>query len=167
MILLTRQGECNKCGGCCGLDADPPWPRKTLERHLNWQYSAWLEQLPHIALLGIVAGTDGRPEVARKRGVTVIQGQEFPYVWHEGTPCQDLAPDKEEPEPTTRCPFLLDADDGTHPCGLIGTEYENYYHTICSGDNGKNARGTPFFKADEKQIEAWVEQFLDCSFTWE
>jgi len=166
MILLTRQGECNGCGGCCGFNADNPWPEGFLDSHMDWQYAEFLRVSPMSEILGLGSDRAGKTRVIKLRGITKIGKQKFPYVWHNGQPCQDLTPKKKESTPTTRCPFLLDAEDGTHPCGLIGTKHENGYQVACSG-NGALDNGVPPNKYSQESIDQWMTDYPNCSYTWE
>jgi hypothetical protein len=166
MILLTRQGECNRCGSCCGLNADNPWSEGFLDSHMDWQYSEFFRVFPQTEILGLGSDRAGKTRVIKLRGVTKIGKKKFPYVWYKGQPRQDLTPKAKEATPTTRCPFLLDADDSTHPCGLIGTQYENGYQVACSG-NGTLDNGVPPNKYSQKNIDRWMTDYPNCSYTWE
>lgn len=166
IIFLTRTGDCNMCGGCCGLDAESPWAEGLLDRNLNNRYERFLERFPYAPLLGVAAGDSGFTELERSRGISVVGSGEFPYVWADGRPCQDTTPDEDEATPTSRCPFLLDAEDDTHPCGLVDTDYEEAWVKTCSGRE-QSHRGVPPRNYQKEFVKQWKVDYPNCSYDWE
>ena len=163
-MRLVRQGECNRCGQCCGADGKMmPWPAQLLDGLLRWKLEDVRVRLPHLELLDVGQATDGRMVVQNQYGQIRIRGDRYDWVWDDSGLHK---PDSME------CPLLRDdPGDGTRPCGLIGTNRQNIFDAICA--EGLDNHGYPMhvYEDDEQRtayekLNDWMEEYPDCSFTY-
>ena len=164
-MRLIRQGECNRCGECCGGSGKaPPWPASYLNGKLRWKLEDVQAYWPHVELIGVSQAEDGRIVVTTTSGQIRIRGNRYDWEWDD---VGWVRPG------TNECPLLqLDPGDGTRPCALIGTQYEQYKDASC-GD-GVQLQGYPQFVYEDddtftayEKLEDWMEEYPSCSYTYE
>lgn len=178
---FIRQGECNWCGECCGVPRAgdgvqiSPWPAKRYwpDGLRQWAW-ADLERLwKYASFIGIQTDpADGEHKVMQQSGNIKIRGRNYPWIWPgDNLPiCSDRAPLGDPSTYDLRCPFSTDAGDGTHPCALVGTQYEAQWAATCQEGielvDGTFAGAPPFQFQTAEARDRWFADYPSCSFTY-
>lgn len=155
--MYRISGSCNRCGQCCGAPGSPnrdsPWPDRWPEALDSWAEEA-LQQIPILKHV-LLPSKGGQPYWAVRLGGTTYRG-----IWIPGHGlCRDNPPWGDITTYEETCPFLGEQQpDGSYPCGLIGTMYEDVYYDFCS------QMGTYW---QDFQVERWQEDHPLCSYTFE
>ena len=167
-MAFIRQGECNRCGQCCGADGSPnqanPWPKNWFEHHRNWLHSTFSAIWPYAALFGVVQGGDGKPSKILDNGTTRIAGggppRDFYWAWVDGRPCKDTSVAHDGSDHSLECPFLMDdPGDGSRPCGLVGTNNDADFRIACYPEG-------PLEFQRQAEVDQWNDDHPLCSYTW-
>lgn len=167
-MAFIRQGECNRCGQCCGADGSPnqanPWPVNWYESHQKWSYDDFNTHWPYAVLFGIVPDGNGNPIKFEENGEVRVVGQgggRYPYVWVDGRPCKDTSQGGDGSSYSLECPFLKDdPGDGSRPCGLAGSAARlQDYMTVCFPE------GPERFET-QAMLDQWETDHPLCSHTW-
>ena len=151
---MQRQGECNLCGQCCGGDGGPqrcpPIPFLNLNRSSMEIAEA---EFPLARLVGVPVGSE---VVEGKSFVVRVQSRTFNVAWVPGVGLvKGTVADYIE-----ECPFLLpDPGDGTRPCGLVGTRFEEIWHSFCEGQ--------PPMEKTQEMADRWAYWYPACGYWWE
>ena len=165
MTKLLRQGECNRCGQCCGSDGVPPWHAGLVEDMANWGNIEDIENAwPLMKLANFVQQND--------RWLILNEGKQI-NIGGVGKITFELHPTNGFTKPgTTACPLLGDdPGDGTRSCMLAGTRFDAVFTDFCK--EYPRGQGSPRFVYEDsdlgtaqEQLDFWMEQFPDCSFTY-
>lgn len=153
--MYQIQGECNRCGQCCGAPGSPnrdsPWPNNWPEAVRNWSISALQTHLPMFTVTG-------HPDLGGQRAFAArIGNKTYRGIWIPGHGlCADAAPFGDESAYEEQCPFLgAQQPDDSYPCGLVGTPFEAV-HTIQCAPMGE-------FWSDTS-VEEWQTNHPLCSY---
>lgn len=152
-MAYIRQGECNRCGECCGAPrstdggSNNAWPVDLASATRSWSQESIEFALPIFKWLE-------HPRIANKTsGRLRIGDVNSPYVFSTqyGLVKSDAVPE---------CPALLGKQtDEVRPCGLVGTVAEEVYTKICQ-----------YFPPDrfltQASKEDWEDNCPSCSYTW-
>jgi hypothetical protein len=155
--MLIIQGTCNRCGQCCGAPGSPnrdsPWPDNWPEALARWDPATLGEGLPLFSLVRL-PGQGGPRYFATRVGRTTYRG-----IWIPGHGlCRDNPPWGDEDTYEETCPFLGDQQpDGSYPCGLVDSAWEDIYNDFCAP---MGQRWT------EAQVTQWQADHPLCSYTW-
>ena len=170
-MKLIRQGECNRCGECCGANGKAAaWPGWYVNGLLRWEVEDLKQRWPHYEILGITEAEDGRMILTTNSGTIRIRGDRYPWVWDDNGLHK---PGNNE------CPILKDDDGEGHlDCGAVGTQYEQKVFTdFCQ--NGRTNHGYPshVYEDDDPELvdnprsaydkkADFYDEFPSCSFTY-
>jgi hypothetical protein len=174
---MIRQGECNLCGDCCGVNGVNPWPRiyaqtnkQTGDFEPSFRHWADLQTVidmwPHALWFGVLNKGDGAISVPDPPyGSTRVTGQGgglYHYVWvGDVGVCKDTSAGHDGTSYDPVCPFLKDdPGDGTRPCALVGTNRQYAYDQRCSRDSGVPTEKSP------EDVTTWQAEHPNCSYTW-
>ena len=171
-MAVVRSGDCNRCGQCCGASGSPqqknPWPKSWPSSIRHWPMAAFESVWPHAALVGLAADpVDGTVTVVENSGNHNITGNKIYWIWISGSGlCRDLEPYGDLASYSLECPWLLsDPGDGTRPCALVGTRFEDYWSIAC--DQGPNQGGIPPYEFESQvQVDQWFFRHPLCSFQY-
>lgn len=172
-VYFLRQGECNRCGQCCGApgtgqpDRRTPYARTWPETLSKGSLDDIVAGIPQLGLCGLgLIGEDtiGLPD--GPVGEVKIQGKRFYYVWVPGEGLsRDTSPQHDGSQWEPECPFLEPGLVGTTPppgepmaCGLIGTNEDGAYRKWCQQE--------PRARLSQELKEEWEWRYPDCSYTW-
>lgn len=167
MADFQREGDCNRCGQCCGADGSPqqenPWPKNWFESHQNWALADWEGHFDYMNLFGIVPGPDGKPVKNQDVGSVRFAGggkaRMYYYTWVDGRPVKDTSAAHDGSSHSLECPFLAaDPGDGTRPCGLVGEIDQARITNSCWFEQ-------PVI-FDQRSKDEWEEKHPLCSYTW-
>jgi hypothetical protein len=165
MTKYIRQGECNRCGQCCGAEGSPnqdnPWPKSWPISVRNWLLATFKNMWPHAELVGLGEDASGKLQVTEQSGNHTIRGNKINWIWISGHAlCKDLAPFGDDASYSLECPWLLDdPGDGTRPCVLVGTKFESMWTLACEHQ--------PPIRKTDKEVAQWQAWHPLCSYTWE
>lgn len=153
-MAFLRSGTCNRCGECCGYPRatdggqNNPWPNSWPGSIQSWSAEAIALHLPILQFAADMVNTPN--------GQFTLQGKKINWTWVAdhglctGTP---TAWDQ-------RCPMLgAKQGDGTVPCRLVGTRYENVWTMMC-----QPVPPDEFEKPEE--VDNWYAHCPSCSFVY-
>lgn len=155
---MIRQGECNRCGQCCGAPGSPerdsPWPDTYPEAVRNWTIASIEKNCPIFKLVG--HPSLGAPTAAAFR----VANKTYRAIWKPGHGlCADAPPWGDDKSFEEMCPFLMPQQpDGTHPCALVGTQWEYIWEKMC--------KPSPPMEMSEEDVKTWQRRHPKCSYEW-
>ena len=167
MAILTRSGDCNWCGQCCGgMDApDPrsPFPRNWPSSIRNWLYADFDSMWKYASLVGVSEDADGTVIWDHHGSRLVPSVGTFYWMWHStegfGT---DTGQVGDEADWIPTCPFLM-PDDGTgggiphRECALHDRFYDEWLD-VCGQQ--------PPEQLEDYQVARWQALHPNCSYSW-
>lgn len=168
-MTFIRQGECNRCGQCCGAEGSPnqanPWPKNWFEMHQAWDHDHFASVWPYASMFGVAANASGKPEKQQEHGnfrINVQGGQprRVYWTWVDGRPCKDISSSHDGSEYSLECPALMDdPGDGSRPCALVGSMQEEFYQRVCYPEGPERFH-------DQRSVDQWTSDHPMCSYTW-
>lgn len=158
-MAFIRNGTCNRCGECCGFPRasdggqNNPWPRGWPSDIRNWSPESIQTHLP------ILQFADDM--MSAPSGQFTLRGTAVHWIWVPGKGlCTDLPAYGDVATHDQRCPLLAAKQgDGTVPCMLVGTRYQEIYDLQC-------APVPPILFETQEQVDAWFTNCPSCSYTY-
>lgn len=152
---MHREGECARCGQCCGAEGAPeqdsPWPD-------NWPTGlrAWRAQDLSPILQVTSTPFHGGPIA----GSATVGENVCPWIWvPDHGLCKDREPLGDVESYSEECPFLAgEPGQGPRPCAFVGTELEYVWEAMC--------RRAPRLEATKQQVAAWRRRHPLCGYSW-
>lgn len=152
-MAFQRQGECNRCGECCGYPRatdggqNNPWPGDWPDAIVDWTVEALSNEIPVFKLTG-------HPRLGGKTSGTVrIDRTNYSWAWVPGFGLCKSASDH-------ACPVLgKRQSDGSVPCGVYGTQWHEIWAILC-------APAPPLVLEAEAEVQRWFANCPSCSYTY-
>lgn len=142
-LNLTRVGECNRCGQCCGADNLGAWAEAWPEELFGYTQEQLETTHPIAALCGV-------PRSDHLSGEVEIDRKAYLYYWHRG-----LRKSLENAE----CPFLVyEKDTELYACGLYGGSLHKMWE--------KNCKIFPAPIMSSPDSENHKTMYPKCSYRW-
>lgn len=160
-IFYLRQGECNRCGQCCGASyafgGAPPIQKSPWS--LAWfdgvRTSSEEDILQNFPLVGMIKKVDVETGI----GSAKWRGKNYEWVLHsEKSLCKNEIPLTDPETLTEMCPFLVLLGESNTPATACGIVESSVFIGHC--DLLPRTRETLQHKED------WENSHPACSYTW-